>query len=55
MKPLLLLLTCAAAAFAQPFGVGIKAGVPVTDFTNAVDSGPFNFTSHTQPYIGPTM
>ena len=51
MKSLCLLLVCAAGAWAQPFGAGIKAGVPFTDFTNAVQSGQFNFTSTTQRYV----
>ena len=38
------------------FGFGLKAGVPLTDFTNAVSNGAFNYTSKTQRYIvGPTV
>src|SRR5690349_11580793 len=51
MKPLCLLLAVAALGCAQPFGAGIKAGVPFTDFTNAVQSGQFNFTSSSHHYV----
>jgi opacity protein-like surface antigen len=56
MRTLCLLLLGGATAFSQPISAGIKAGVPFTDFTNAVQSGGFNFTSSTQPYIvGPMI
>src|SRR5689334_1958713 len=51
MRSLCLLALGAASAFAQPFSVGIKGGVPFTDFTNAVRSGRFDYTSTTQRYI----
>lgn len=47
----LLTLTAASAFAAGPIGFGIKGGVPFTDFTNAVQSGQFNYTSTTQRYI----
>ena len=56
MRSLCLLVLGAAAALAQPIGFGIKGGVPFTDFTNAVQSGSFNYTSSTQRYIvGPML
>jgi hypothetical protein len=36
---------------AQPFSAGIKAGVPLSDFVNATQSGTFDYTSQTQRYI----
>jgi opacity protein-like surface antigen len=48
--PLLLLVT-ASAAFSQPFSVGIKAGVPLTDFVSAVKSQNLGFNSATRRYI----
>jgi opacity protein-like surface antigen len=56
MKSLVLLLLGAATAFSQPFTLGVKAGVPLTDFTDAVSRGSFDFSSKTQRYIvGPTV
>src|ERR1044072_9609446 len=55
MRSFFLLLVGAAGLFAQPITFGIKGGVPFTDFTDAVSSGTFNYTSNTQRYIvGPT-
>lgn len=55
MRILLLLLLAASAAFSQPFGLGIKAGVPLTDFFTTVASPRFGFNSNTKRYIiGPT-
>ena len=55
MRSLLLLLVGAASAFAQPIGFGLKAGIPLSDFTNAVSNGKFDYLSKTQRYIvGPT-
>lgn len=51
MRPALLLLLGSFSVFAQPFTAGIKAGVPLTDFVNAVQGGTFNYTSQTQRYI----
>jgi opacity protein-like surface antigen len=57
MRSLCLLILAAAPAFAAgPLGFGIKGGVPFNDFTNAVQSGQFNYTSSTQRYIvGPMV
>jgi opacity protein-like surface antigen len=56
MRPLCLLILIAAPAFSGPLGFGLKAGIPMTDFTNAVSSGRFDYTSKTQRYIvGPTV
>ena len=56
MRPLFLLLFGAAAAFAQPFSFGVKAGVPLTDFFSTVQSANFGFNSTTNRYIvGPTV
>lgn len=56
MRLLCLLTLAAISALAQPIGFGIKAGVPFTDFTNAVRSGSFDYTSSTQRYIvGPMV
>ena len=56
MKILWLAALGAASAFAAgPLTFGIRGGVPFTDFTNAVKSGNFDYTSKTQRYIvGPT-
>jgi opacity protein-like surface antigen len=51
MRSLLLFLLAAASALAQPFSVGLKAGVPVTDFVNTARSGNFNYFAHTNRYI----
>ena len=51
----LLVLGAFPALAAGPFTFGLKGGVPLTDFTNAVSSGRFDYTSNTQRYIvGPT-
>jgi hypothetical protein len=44
MKSLLLILLTAAGAWAQPFGFGIKGGVPMNDFVDAVNSGTPNLS-----------
>lgn len=51
MRPVFLLVLGSISALAQPFTAGIKAGVPLTDFVNSVESGPSNYTSSTQRYI----
>jgi outer membrane protein W len=51
MRPVLLLLLGSLAAFAQPFTVGIKAGVPLTDFLNATETGTFSYTAPATRYI----
>lgn len=55
MRPLCLLLLGVFSAFAQPFGFGVKGGVPVTDFLDTVQN-PENFHTTTSRYIiGPTV
>jgi hypothetical protein len=55
MRTLVLLLGGAALACAQPFSFGVKGGVPVTDFFDAVNSDDFGYFSSTNRYIvGPT-
>ena len=51
MRPVFLLVLGSISALAQPFTAGIKAGVPLTDFVNSVESGPSTYTSSTQRYI----
>lgn len=51
MRLWLLFLCGAAPVLAQPFSAGIKAGVPLSDFVNATQSGTFDYTSQTQRYI----
>jgi opacity protein-like surface antigen len=55
MRPLILLLLSAFAAFSQPFSFGVKAGAPLTDFVNAAASGNANtfvrYATHTDRYI----
>lgn len=51
MRLVLLFLVGSMSAFAQPFSAGIKAGVPLTDFLNATQSGTFSYTAPTQRYI----
>ena len=56
MRSLRLLLLTAGCAFAGPLSFGLRAGIPMTDFTNSVTSGRFDYTSTTQRYIvGPTV
>jgi opacity protein-like surface antigen len=41
-------------AFSQPFGFGVKAGVPLTDFLDAASNQQFSFNTTTNRYvIGP--
>lgn len=51
MRPVFVLLLAPVSVFAQLFSGGIKAGVPLTDFVNSVQTGAFNYTSQTQRYI----
>jgi opacity protein-like surface antigen len=44
MKSAILVVLFSAAALAQPFGVGIKGGVPLTDFVDAVHQGTPNLS-----------
>jgi opacity protein-like surface antigen len=56
MRSLLLCLFGSVAAFAQPISVGVKGGVPLTDFLDTVSSGNVLVRSKTQRYIvGPTV
>lgn len=57
MRSVFLLLFGAAAAFGGPFGFGVKAGVPLTDFVSTVSSQNFSsYTSTKNPYIiGPML
>lgn len=51
MRSLLLFLLAATPVLAQPFSVGVKAGVPLTDFVDTARSGNFNYFAHTKRYI----
>jgi opacity protein-like surface antigen len=51
MKPLCLLFLSAAAAFSQPFSFGVKGGMPMTDFLDAVRSQNVNSSTTTNRYI----
>lgn len=54
MKVLVLLIS-ALPAFSQPFTLGLKVGVPLTDFVDTVQSPRFGFNSNTKRFIiGPT-
>ncbi len=56
MKTILLFLAGCPAILAQPLSVGVKGGLPLTDFVDAVSSGGASLTSDTKPYlIGPTV
>ena len=55
MRLLSLLLLTTAAAFSQPFSFGVKGGLPLTDFVNAVNTQNFTSSANTHRYIvGPT-
>lgn len=55
MKLVSLLLFTSAAAFCQPFSFGIKGGLPMTDFVDAVNGQNFTASAYTNRYIiGPT-
>jgi opacity protein-like surface antigen len=52
MRFAFLLFCGAASAFAaHPFAVGVKGGVPLTDFVNTARSGNFSYFAHTNRYI----
>src|SRR5436305_12797721 len=56
MRSILALLVGASAAFAQPVSFGVKAGVPWTDFIDAVNGSRTSVTTTTNRYIvGPTI
>src|SRR5262245_41241381 len=51
MKYLVTFLLAAGAAFSQPFGAGIKGGVPLTDFVSAAGNGNLSYLAHTNRYV----
>src|SRR6516225_6844770 len=51
MRPSLLLIAVASTAFAQPFSVGVKAGLPLRDFFRVVNTGTFGYFSTSDRYI----
>ena len=52
----LLGLTAATAFAAGPFSFGLRAGVPLTDFVNAVSTSDFQTSTLTNRYIiGPSV
>jgi hypothetical protein len=53
MKSIFLFLFTSLAAFSQPFGLGIKGGVPMTDFLDAVSSSNPNlsYVVNTNRYV----
>lgn len=55
MRLLFLLLLGAVSAFSQPFSLGAKVGLPLTDFINATGApnanGFIDYTTHTNRYI----
>ncbi len=56
MRFWLLLLAVASPACAQPFSFGVKGGVPLSDFFDAVNSDNLGYFSSTNRYIvGPTV
>jgi outer membrane protein W len=57
MRPLFLLLLAAALLPAQPVSYGLKGGVPLTDFIDAVGNGAgLSAVEHPQRYLlGPTI
>lgn len=51
MRPLCLLFFSAAAAFSQPFSYGVKGGMPMTDFVDAVRAQDISASTTTNRYI----
>lgn len=51
MRSLAIFLLTACAGFSQPFGAGLKAGVPLTDFVNAAGNGNLSYLAHTNRYV----
>ena len=51
MKLPCLLILAAAAASAQPFSIGVKGGMPLTDFVNVVRAQNINDSTTTNRYI----
>jgi opacity protein-like surface antigen len=55
-RTFLFLFVSAVSAFPQMFQAGVKAGVPLTDFVNTVQSPRLGFNSNTKRYIiGPMV
>src|SRR5437016_7211763 len=56
MRSLCLLFLSAAAAVAQPFGFGVKGGLPLTDFLTAAKTQKLGYDATTNRYIvGPSV
>jgi len=56
MKITLLVFTAVVTAAAQPVSVGVKGGVPITDFFDAVHGNQAAYASNTHRYlVGPTV
>jgi hypothetical protein len=51
MRLWFLLMASGVTAFSQPFGFGVRAGVPLNDFVSTVQSPNFGFNSTTNRYI----
>jgi opacity protein-like surface antigen len=51
MRLWFLLMAGGVTAFSQPFGFGVRAGVPLNDFVSTVKSPNFGFNSTTNRYI----
>jgi len=51
MRYFAILLLTATAASSQPFGAGLKAGVPLTDFVDAASNNNFNFLANTDRLV----
>jgi opacity protein-like surface antigen len=53
MKPFFLFLLLSAPAFSQPFGFGIKGGVPMTDFLSATSQSgsTLSYLASTDRYV----
>ncbi len=51
MKLSCVLILAAAAASAQPFAIGVKGGMPLTDFVNVVRAQNINASTTTNRYI----
>lgn len=56
MRTLILLVVGAIAAFAEPFSIGVKGGIPINDFVNGTNSSKGVLNSTTNRYIvGPEL
>ena len=56
MKTFTLMFVCAAAAMAQPIGVGLKVGLPLTDAFDTASGPAGSYSSDTKRYIiGPQV